>query len=184
LDRELLIKTLTSYVSDFREEHDYIPAFLELLKHPRAYYRDHLPGHITASALIVDEKAEHILLLHHKKLNRWLQPGGHADGDENIIDVAKKEVTEETGLQKFVVHSGVFDVDIHNIPGRPDFPEHRHFDIRFLFQTKGKAELMINEESNAFKWVPLATVSDVTVGGDSILRMAMKARRLFTRDKQ
>ena len=184
MHRELLINTLSNYVTDHREEHDYIPAFLELLKHPRAYYRDHLPGHITASALIVDGKAENILLLHHKKLNRWLQPGGHADGDENLLNVAKKEVKEETGLHTFVVSSAVFDIDIHTIPGRSDFPEHRHFDIRFLFQVDGIDELTINHESHAFKWVPLMNVSDFTGGGDSIFRMARKARRLFAGDKQ
>lgn len=179
MGRSELIQTLTAYKTTYPEEQRFIPAFLELLHHPRAYYRDHLPGHITASAMIVDATAQNILLLHHRKLDRWLQPGGHADGDENVLQVARKEVFEETGLQTFIFQSDVFDVDIHAIPARPDFVEHYHYDIRFLFQVDRNAALHVNDESFAIRWFPIDEIASVTGGSDSILRMATKARELF-----
>ncbi len=170
-------------MTGYAEEEEFIPKFVELLAHPRAYYRDHLPGHITASAWIIDENAENVLLLHHRKLDRWLQPGGHADGDEDVVRVAKKEVMEETGLQMFIAHSGIFDIDIHGIPARPDFPQHYHYDIRFLLQVNGKSQLLINDESHAVKWFSMNEISSVTNGGDSIVRMATKTNGLFAGNK-
>ncbi|MDZ7646212.1 MAG: NUDIX hydrolase [Cytophagales bacterium] len=94
-----------------------------------------MPGHITGSAWIVDPSNTQALLVHHAKLNKWVQPGGHADGDENILQVALREAEEETGLKNFKVLSDPpFDVDIHLIPERADFPEHFHFDIRYLLK--------------------------------------------------
>ena len=182
MDRQLLIDTLTTYTTDDLEEKKFVPAFLELLRHPRAYYRDHLPGHITASALIIDTNGENILLLHHKKLDRWLQPGGHADGEENVLNVAKKEVLEETGLHTLQSYPGVFDIDIHVIPARTDFTEHLHYDIRFLFQADSGARILINDESHALKWFPTEIIPQVTGPGDSILRMLKKAEKLFARE--
>ena len=90
-----LVDLLKNYQSNFQEEAACIDRFLHLLQSNRCYYRDHLPGHLTASAWIVNPENTHTLLVHHAKLNRWLQPGGHADGDEDLLNVAQKEMHED-----------------------------------------------------------------------------------------
>jgi len=173
--RLTLIKYLTSYQTNFKEEELFIPQFLDLLKSSRCYFRDHLPGHITGSAWIVNEEKTHVLLVHHAKLEKWLQPGGHADGDENIIRVASKEATEETGLDSLsLLTPDIFDIDIHRIPARKDFAEHLHYDIRFAFVSSLRTKLMISDESHDVKWVTLDQVPELTKQNPSILRMMRK----------
>jgi 8-oxo-dGTP pyrophosphatase MutT (NUDIX family) len=176
MNRGELISALEKYTSSFEEELSFREAFLELLKGERCFYRDYLPGHITGSAFIIDEEGMHVLLTHHAKLNKWLQPGGHADGDENVLGVALREAEEETGLSNFkVLSEGLFDIDIHTIPGRADFPEHEHYDIRFLLQASRKDQLLISEESHDLAWKPINELALFT-GNDSIARMAGKVR--------
>jgi len=178
LNRIELIDAISRYDTPFREEAAFLSLFSELLAHPRAYFRDHLPGHITASSWIVDEKRKHVLLVYHAKLNRWLQPGGHADGDENIIAVARKEVAEETGLTHLnLAARGIFDLDVHTIPARQDFPEHLHYDVRFCFQASMSEPLTINEESHDLRWVEFNEVNALTGGNKSIQRMIEKSQR-------
>jgi 8-oxo-dGTP pyrophosphatase MutT (NUDIX family) len=178
--REALINALENYRSDFSEENKFQSQFLKLLDQPRCFFRDHLPGHITGSAFIIDEQGQHTLLTHHAKLNRWLQPGGHADGDENVMDVAWREAQEETGLKKLTLHNeSIFDIDIHIIPARKEFPEHQHYDIRFLFRTSREEAFQISEESHDLAWKPLSELAFITGNNVSMLRMAEKARALF-----
>ncbi|HEU5289251.1 MAG TPA: NUDIX hydrolase [Cyclobacteriaceae bacterium] len=173
--RRQLNANLRAYSTPFVEEEKFVQRFLELLNQERAFYRDHLPGHITASAWIVDEEKSHALLVHHAKLDRWLQPGGHADGDENILNVATREVEEETGLTNLsLLVPGIFDLDIHPIPARKDFPEHLHYDVRFAFVASLREELKISNESHDLKWVTLKEVPDITNQNSSILRMVRK----------
>jgi 8-oxo-dGTP pyrophosphatase MutT (NUDIX family) len=149
--------------------------FIELLKHPQAYHRDHLPGHITGSAWVLNQDRSKVLLVHHAKLNRWLQPGGHADGDEDVVAVALRELEEETGV-KGVTHlgSGIFDIDIHPIPTRKDFPQHDHYDVRFAFIANENEPLLVSEESHDVKWVLLAELDRFT-DSESVHRMARKS---------
>jgi 8-oxo-dGTP pyrophosphatase MutT (NUDIX family) len=172
--RKDLTLSLEAYTTSFSEEQKFVARFLELLKHPRAYFRDHLPGHMTGSAWIVDAKKEYALLLHHAKLNRWLQPGGHADGDENIVAVARKEAEEETGLKNLTLIHPLFDIDIHTIPERNDFPAHDHYDIRCLFFANRNQEIILSGESNELAWFPLSEIPKKVEGNDSILRMIAK----------
>lgn len=152
--------------------------FSELLKHPRAFHRDHLPGHITASAWVLNETHSKVLFIHHAKLNRWLQPGGHADGDENVLTVALRELEEETGIRSIQLRmNGIFDIDIHPIPARKDFVHHDHYDVRFAFMASETEPLLINEESYAVQWVPLHELEKFT-SSQSILRMAQKSKNL------
>jgi 8-oxo-dGTP pyrophosphatase MutT (NUDIX family) len=175
--KEELTHSLEQYHTDFQEELRFVTQFLELLQSPQSFHRDHLPGHITASAWIVDESKTHTLLVHHAKLNRWLQPGGHADGDENVLNVATREVNEETGLTKpTLLVPEIFDLDIHPIPARKDFPEHLHYDIRFAFIASQQEELKISDESHDLKWVKLLDVPEITQQNSSILRMVRKTR--------
>ncbi|MEO1365548.1 MAG: NUDIX domain-containing protein, partial [Acidobacteriota bacterium] len=89
-----------------------------------AHLRSCLEGHLTASALVVDEALQSVVLLHHKKLGRWLQPGGHCDGDANLAGVAWREASEETGLDHLELVPRIFDLDIHEIPERAGVPAH------------------------------------------------------------
>jgi len=174
MNRQDLVSTLATYSTRYPEEAAFVPRFLELLGHADAYQRTHLPGHLTGSAWIVDATQQFVLLTHHAKLNKWLQPGGHADGDENILNVALREVREETGLQHFDNRPGVFDIDIHPIPARADFPEHLHFDVRFLIQADKNDALLLTEESHALSWIPLADLAQVCNNNPSMMRMAQK----------
>lgn len=101
--------------------------------HVNVLSRANLQGHLTGSAFVVDPERRRFLLVRHRKLGKWIQPGGHADGDPDLLAVAAREVEEETGLSPRPVDGRVFDLDIHTIPPRPKVPAHRHYDVRFLF---------------------------------------------------
>lgn len=122
-----------------------------------AFDRAHFaPGHVTASCFIVD--GGHALLLHHhRRLNRWLQMGGHVEGDEHPRAAALREGAEESGLRDLeLAVEGIFDLDVHLIPAGKGEPEHRHFDIRYVARTATPAAVAIDrKESNDLAWVPL-----------------------------
>jgi 8-oxo-dGTP pyrophosphatase MutT (NUDIX family) len=172
--REALISALENYTSAYPTEVTFVSNFLYLLQSDKAFERTHLPGHITGSVWVVDEAKEYVLLTHHAKLNRWLQLGGHADGDENVLRVALREAEEETGLKNFrLLSNTIFDIDIHPIPERKDFPAHDHYDIRFLLQADRREKIIISEESHDVAWIPLAQL-DLWNNADSLKRMAQK----------
>lgn len=178
--RVSLIAQLARYQSAYAEELTFKDSFLDLLAHDRAFHRDHLPGHITASAWIVDDSGESVLLTLHAKLNRWLQPGGHADGEEDVLAVARREAFEETGLLSLhVLSDSIFDIDIHNIPQRKDFPAHLHFDIRFLLRGDIHETPVLTAESHQLAWQPVGGLAALTGNNASMLRMAEKVKRLF-----
>lgn len=128
------------------------------------------PGHLTGSAFVVDATAEHALLLFHTKLQRWLQPGGHADGDMNLAAVALKEATEESGIDGLRVWSEPIDLDIHRVaPPRED--AHLHLDVRFLVVAPPGAQPVANEESQALRWVTESELGSYDVDA-GLLRMA------------
>lgn len=110
------------------------------------------PGHLTGSAFVVDPSRRLGLLLLHTKLQLWLQPGGHADGDTNLANVALREAEEETGIDGLRVVSPAIDVDIHQVDP-PAEDAHLHLDVRFLVLTPPGAEPAINHESQGFRWV-------------------------------
>lgn len=140
----------------------------------QCFERTFTPGHVTASGWVISEAGDSVLLMHHRKLGRWFQPGGHCDGDPDVLAVARKEVEEETGLVNFrVAREGVFDVDIHLIPANSKDAAHFHYDVRFLFMADANAELVINSESRDLRWIPLAEVQDFN-NSESILRMVRK----------
>lgn len=175
-DRQWLLDALRTYKTIYDEEREYAQRFIELLRHPHAYQRDHLPAHITASSWIINNDGSKVLLVNHAALHKWLQPGGHADGDENVFEVALREANEETGLTDLTpVGSGFLDIDIHSIPERKDlpFPSHDHYDVRFLFQADEADELRISDESTDLRWVPLQELEKYT-REMSILRLRSK----------
>jgi 8-oxo-dGTP pyrophosphatase MutT (NUDIX family) len=115
------------------------------------------PGHITASLFIVDPPMERLLLHHHRRLNRWLQMGGHVERDEHPAEAALREGREESGLADLeLVANAIFDLDVHVIPAAKGEPEHRHFDVRYLARTRTPDAIAIDpNESNELAWVPL-----------------------------
>ncbi len=140
------------------------------------FTRAHLSGHFTASAFVVSADGERALLLHHAKLRRWLQPGGHADGDVDLARVALREAEEETGLGGLVVEPAIFDLDRHGIPARAAEPEHRHWDVRYVVRCTGDEAPSINWESKAFAWRRIDELANDGTLDPSIRRMATRWR--------
>jgi 8-oxo-dGTP pyrophosphatase MutT (NUDIX family) len=146
-------------------------------EHSDCFERSLLIGHITASALIINKERTHTLLTHHHKLEKWLQLGGHSDGDPDPLSVALREAEEESGLKSVKpVSEAIFDVDVHPIPARRHEPDHFHYDIRFLFEADDSEPLTISSESKDLAWVPLKEIENYTTE-ESILRMVRKIQR-------
>jgi 8-oxo-dGTP pyrophosphatase MutT (NUDIX family) len=150
-----------------------IVAFVEL--HPDCFERSLLIGHVTASAWVVDCGRSHALLTHHAKLDKWLQMGGHCDGDSDVLRVALREVEEESGLRAVepLLGGAIFDVDAHEIPERGETPAHIHHDIRFLFAADRRLPLRISDESHDLRWVEFGEIPRLNTD-ESVLRMLRK----------
>jgi 8-oxo-dGTP pyrophosphatase MutT (NUDIX family) len=145
-------------------------------RHPTdAHLRTLAEGHLTASALVVDARFERALLTHHRKLGRWLQLGGHCDGDANLAAVALRESVEESGIAGLVVLPAPIDLDIHPIPSRPGEPEHLHYDARFLVVAPPDAVAVASEESHELRWVAPRELASLSTD-DSVRRLF---RRVF-----
>ena len=136
------------------------------------------PGHVTGSAWLVDDSGEHVLLTHHRKLDAWLQLGGHSDGDPDTAAVARREAEEESGLAVELLSDEILDIDVHEIPARKADPAHLHFDVRFALVSRSGRNYIVSHESHDLAWVPVDGVQGFTTEV-SILRMARKweARR-------
>ncbi|TPW14458.1 MAG: NUDIX hydrolase [Halothiobacillaceae bacterium] len=142
---------------------------------PNCFERTLTPGHITGSAWIINLERTHVLLTHHAKLDRWLQLGGHSDGDPDTLAVALREGREESGLQELrPVTETIFDVDVHLIPARRDELAHYHYDVRFLLEADSATPLVISAESKDLAWVALVDLPD-RVDEESLLRMMRKS---------
>ena len=130
-------------------------------RHADALARSCVPGHFTGSALVVDPLTGRFLLLHHTKLRRWLQPGGHADGEGNLAAVACREATEETGIGGLHVVVPAIDLDIHLVEP-PGEVAHHHYDVRFLVVAPKGSVAAGNHESTELRW---ATLGDLRALG-------------------
>ncbi len=164
-------------------EREHVRAFRKLLKKaPICFDRTYFPGHFTGSAVITTGTYDKILLTHHRKLNRWLQLGGHADGESQLFDVARREGLEESGLSELqspIVDPdhALFDVDIHAIPARGTEPEHFHFDARYLFSTETPERILLSDESTDLKWFTLREASE-RITEASLMRILRKLEKL------
>ena len=131
-------------------------------------------GHITGSAWLINKTGDKALLIHHAKLNKWLQPGGHADGDPDILSVAIKEASEESGISSISpVSEEIFDIDIHEIPANKKEQSHFHYDIRFILQVTSDEEITINRESHELLWYG-KDIKSLPTKEESVLRMHRK----------
>lgn len=171
----MLRAELRDYVpADAREAQmrDRFVAFLTA--HDDAFERVCVPGHVTASAWIVDPSRTRALLTHHRKLGRWLQLGGHVDGDTDARRSALREAREESGLRSLrPIGGAIYDVDVHRIPARGAEPEHDHFDVRFVFEADPNEPLVVSDESHELAWIPLDRLAEYGAD-DSVLRLARK----------
>lgn len=141
---------------------------------PTAYTRGRLAGHFTGSAWLVDRSGTRVLLTHHRKLGRWLQLGGHADGETDLARVALTEACEESGLPGLTLEPGLFDLDRHWIPERGDVPGHWHYDARFVVRAGADEAFVVSEESLDLAWRDIAGLLDDPETDDSMRRMACK----------
>jgi 8-oxo-dGTP pyrophosphatase MutT (NUDIX family) len=146
--------------------------------HPDALHRSCATGHLTGSALVVDPSTRRILLLLHAKVQRWLQPGGHADGDADMAHVALREAEEETGLIGLAVVTPAIDLDVHvfhNASGAE--PDHLHLDVRHLVLAPPGSEPVQNHESEGLVWVAAddLTLYDVDPGTIRMARAGLRA---------
>lgn len=152
-----------------------ILAFID--EHPDALHRSCSVGHLTGSALVVDPTTRHVLLLFHAKVQRWLQPGGHADGDAYLAHVALREAEEETGIVGLRVVTPAVDLDVHVFHNAAAAePDHLHLDVRHLVLAPADAEPITNHESEGLRWVAVEDLASLDVDPGTI-RMAEAGMR-------
>jgi ADP-ribose pyrophosphatase YjhB (NUDIX family) len=178
MDRFRLKNLLENYRTPFEEEQALLSDFILLTADPMAFDRGRREGHFTASSWIVNKRRTHALLTLHKKLNRWLQLGGHADGNENLLEVALGEAREESGLSSLrFVDQFIFDIDKHIIPANLKEDRHFHYDVRFLIEAEIDEPLTLSAESRDLAWVSFESVPDTVAFNPSILRMLEKTSK-------
>ncbi len=165
-----LQQQLSTYQAlDAREERNIRSTQQLLATHEDAFERSCLGGHITTSGCVITADFQHILLQHHAALNMWFTPGGHADGDGDLIAGARREIAEEAQLHDLtLLHDGVFDLDVHSIAdnAKKDEPVHLHYDVSILFSVPEKLNITKNHESLDMKWVALDQVTNLVEADD------------------
>lgn len=169
-----LHQTLRCYAEAFPGDPHVLASLAFLEEADRPFDREHASGHFTGSAWLVSTDGERVLLTHHRKLQRWLQLGGHADGDSNLAAVALREAEEESGLQGLTVEPDIFDVDRHWIPERKHEPGHWHYDVRYVVHAGEDENFVVSEESLELAWVAIRELADAHDTDESLRRMARK----------
>jgi len=143
---------------------------------PDCLWRTCQSGHLTGSAWIVNPSRRRTLLTLHRKLGKWLQLGGHADGESDLSVVAMRETREESGLEAVhLVSADLFDLDCHWIPERKGDAGHHHYDFRFWVEADDRAPLIMSDESHQLAWVDLDDVHRLNPE-PSLLRLVQKIR--------
>ncbi|MEJ2043315.1 MAG: NUDIX hydrolase [Reinekea sp.] len=167
-----VLQTSQPATAEEQQALEFIQSFVN--RNVRYWSRSTLEGHLTGSAWITNQSHTKAVLLHHKKLDIWVQPGGHIDdGDKSLLAAASREAREETGIQVLMPESeSIFDVDVHQIPERKHEPAHWHLDIRFWFIAEEET-LQLSEESNDLAWLSAEEIVRLT-DEESVLRMVRK----------
>ena len=179
-----MIEALSTYQPGAAEQ-DHLNAIRHLIERDgdKSFYRDHFnPGHITGSALLLSADRTRVLMNHHKFLDIWICFGGHADGDQDILNVAVRETVEESGITAIEpVSTRIFDVDVHRIPANPNKnePPHKHFDIRYLLRVTDPARerFELCEESTALRWCDYQQAKHLAADDASMHRLLDKWSR-------
>ena len=150
---------------------------VELLEHSAAPLdRTHYdPGHVTASAVVLAPDRQHVLLVYHPRLQRWLQPGGHVERpDRTVHDTARREGREETGIALDTdLPSALVAVDVHEIPATDAEPFHLHHDLMFHFCVPDQ---LVPTDRYRAVWCPIADLPRFAVDGP-LLRGVARALR-------
>ncbi|MEC4677993.1 MAG: NUDIX hydrolase [Nitrospirota bacterium] len=175
MHRNALLSLLEVYKNKHPEETETLHSFMHFVQeNVNCFERSLAKGHVTGSAWLVNRDHSKILLTHHRKLNKWLQLGGHADGESNIGAVALREAYEESGLKSIVpLSEEIFDIDIHRIPENPKEEAHFHYDVRFALEAQVCEKVTVSLESYDLSWISILGLhkqSDET----SMLRMRQK----------
>ena len=171
---EKILRLIDAYVARYPEEADAVRLRRFIETQPRCFERDCFDdGHVTGSAWVVDSAGSSVLLTHHRKLGKWLQLGGHSDGDPDTLAVALREAREESGLRVQPINEAVLDIDIHTIPARKAEPAHLHYDVRFALRASSTGPLRISPESIDLAWIEIEDLPRLT-DEESMLRMARK----------
>ena len=170
-----LLKSLLIYESRYPAEGTVVKRFIDLIETGQRCFDSHnLPGHFTGSAWVLNMDFTRTLLVRHRKLGKWVQPGGHADGEPDLHHVAERELLEESGLgEVYPCGEDIFDIDLHHIPAWIGGVEHYHYDVRYLFRACDTAPLTVSDESHELRWVALDRLEEFT-REESMLRMRWK----------
>lgn len=172
--RQSLAAAFARYRRLHADESETAARFLDFLDSAlEVFERTHLVGHFTGAAWLVDTDGARVLLTHHRKLGRWLQLGGHADGDADLARVALKEAEEESGLSGLRVVGEIFDLDRHRIPEHQGVPAHWHYDVRYVVHA-GDERFVVGDESLDLAWRDIAVLAGDTDVDESMRRMARK----------
>ena len=184
MHRKALLETLDRYTKRHPRDADRSEEIKSFVRRREdCFLRSCLEGHITASSWVLSPDDRRFLLVHHKKLGAWLQPGGHADGDPDTAGVAVREAIEESGLGAIDLVSeegGMvlpLDVDVHSIPATEDVGEHLHYDIRYLLRSRTDGPLHVSDESHDVRWFEWGK-AESALQEESLRRMWRRARRL------
>jgi len=186
MHRRPLLDMLDRYVERYPMER-YVAAriFTLVADHVDCFERTCRPGHVTASAWVTTPQRDRFLLVHHRKLDRWLQPGGHADGQADVPAAALREAIEESGLLQlrladFGPAVTPLDLDVHLIPARYDSggrvieDAHEHHDVRFLVVADGDLAPRASYESHDVRWFTAEELR-AAIEEESVLRMWRKS---------
>jgi 8-oxo-dGTP pyrophosphatase MutT (NUDIX family) len=184
LHRKPLLDLLARYRAAHPDEApcaDRIRALVEA--HPDCFERTCWAGHVTASAWVLSPDGRRFLLTHHRKLDRWLQLGGHSDGDPDPAAAALREAREESGLVdlRFAYAADApvpVDLDVHPIPARGADPAHDHHDVRFVLVAAPGQTIALSDESHALEWYEMDELEEIA-DDPSVLRLGWKVRRLL-----
>ncbi len=169
-----ILSLLQRYVPS-KKEFETKKRFIDFINnYPECFKRELAHGHLTSSAWLINKQGDKALLMKHAKLKIWVQPGGHADGEHNLLKVAIKESQEESGIINIEpVFNDIFDLDIHLIPANIKEQAHYHYDVRFLLQVKSEEDFIPNQESLELRWIP-KDINQLPTEEKSVVRLFRK----------
>ena len=165
---------IDQYAERYPEEDDTVAVLQQFLSGDDSLDRPRRIGHLTGSAWLVNRSRDRVFLVHHRKLDLWVQPGGHIEAGETVLEASRRELIEESGIRDVkLLDDNIYDMDIHLFPARGDKEAHYHYDIRFIFEADCSGKFEISSESNDGRWIPLNCAEDYN-NSESILRMVRK----------
>lgn len=175
MDRSSLIAMLQNYYPEDNNELKFKNQMIEFInENHNCFDRTLTIGHITASAWLLNKDESQALLMHHSKLDKWFQLGGHCDGNPDVLAIAIKEAQEESGIENIEpISNNIFDIDIHLIPENAKEKAHYHYDVRFLLKVTSDEQIIQNNESKELRWIG-KELSNLPTQNPSVLRMFNK----------